>query len=624
MHGQAGSERRRFSASPKATVEMREPSLKGPSGESSSRWWLLVAVIVAIPSAAYAYRRSARPALGGGGGAEQVGPEGRAPDAAGPSALAKGEDRRVFRTKYLLVGGGTAAFAALQEIRQQEPGADITMVTAEHFPPYLRPPLSKELWFAQGTLHAGGDYTFSDWHGERQSIFYQPLSFYNVSADPVVTTKDKPRLIVGNAVEALDVEKGCARLASGATVHFERVLLAMGATPKHLPDAGSQEQLDSCERGGLLSTFRGLADFERIHGIAGEGERHIVVVGGSFLGTELAVALSQRATMGSTLRVSQVFAEDAPMSTILPRTLSQWVMKVLRRAGVRVYPQRGISDVRRLVAGDTGGVEPGCRRDQVRLTLDDKTVIVADHVVVALGTDANVSLARAAGLPIDEDSGGVRTDEFLAAHPLVYVAGDCLAFPDRATGATRRVEHYENAVLSGRLAGANMALDGRGSPLQRQAYEEEPFFWSDLGPHIGCEAVGRVDATLRTVSVWASRTKRDSPTASALHGTDVRTQLLGGTRIRSAGSPEPGEESEAGLPLASSVIPDAATSVRDGVEPVYGKGVVFYLDDDDCVAGMLMFNIFNCLSLAKDTIRSRRGLRELQSVIDLIDLNGEK
>lgn len=127
-------------------------------------------------------------------------------------------------------------------------------------------------------------------------------------------------------------------------------------------------------------------------------------------------------------------------------------------------------------------------------------------MIVAVGADANTELAKASDLEVDPEIGGFLVNAELEARSNLWIAGDVACFYDVRLGR-RRVEHHDHAVISGRLAGENMT--GAGKP-----YLHQSMFWSDLGPEIGYEAIGIVDAGLPTVGVFAKATEKDTPLAA--------------------------------------------------------------------------------------------------------------
>lgn len=131
--------------------------------------------------------------------------------------------------------------------------------------------------------------------------------------------------------------------------------------------------------------------------------------------------------------------------------------------------------------------------------------LLADHVVVAVGLEPNVQLAKKSGFEIDQNLGGYLVNAELQARNGIWIAGDAACFYDVKLGR-RRVEHHDHAVVSGRLAGENMT--GAGKP-----YWHQSMFWSDLGPKIGFEAIGLVDSSLQTVGLFAKADENDTPQA---------------------------------------------------------------------------------------------------------------
>ena len=168
--------------------------------------------------------------------------------------------------------------------------------------------------------------------------------------------------------------------------------------------------------------------------------------------------------------------------------------------GVTVIPKANISEAQ-------------LNDDRIAITLESLSQtegpkakwIIADHVVVAVGLEANVQLASKSGFEIDSKLGGYVVNAELQARNGVWAAGDAACFYDTKLGR-RRVEHHDHAVVSGRLAGENMT--GAGKP-----YWHQSMFWSDLGPKIGFEAIGLVDSSLQTVGLFSKADENDTPLA---------------------------------------------------------------------------------------------------------------
>jgi 3-phenylpropionate/trans-cinnamate dioxygenase ferredoxin reductase subunit len=219
-----------------------------------------------------------------------------------------------------------------------------------------------------------------------------------------------------------------------------------------------------------VTHFRTLADYRRLRGEAGPGKR-FVVIGGGFIGSELAAALRS-----SGCEVKLVFPEPAIGARLFPADLAAFVSDYYREQGVEV------------LAGDTvTAIDLG------RLTTGSGRVLDSDGIVAGLGIEPATELAEAAGLLVDD---GIVVDDHGRAggRDDVFAAGDVARYPDDALGALRRVEHEDHANSHGRAVGANMA--GAGEP-----YRHLPFFYSDLFD-LGYEAVGEVDSRHETLVEW--------------------------------------------------------------------------------------------------------------------------
>jgi len=331
-------------------------------------------------------------------------------------------------THYLIVGAGMTGDMAAKGIRDHDSDGPITLVGAEPHPPYKRPPLTKGLW--KGEDEAGV------WRTPAEGVDGR----------------------VGRRIVGLDLEARRATDDQGETYAWEKLLLATGARPRELPDAE-----------GVIP-FRTLDDYRHLRGLATPGAR-IVVIGGGFVGSELAAALHDAGC-----RVTMVFPEPGISARVFPAALSEFV--------TAYYGERGVG----VLAGETvervaGGV--------VRTGSGGE--LEADGVVAGLGVVPRTELAEAAGLPVDD---GIVVDEYgrVGGRDDVFAAGDVARFPVPLLGTRMRIEHEDHANTHGRTVGANMA----GAGLR---YDHLPFFYSDLFD-LGYEAVGEVDPRLGTVERW--------------------------------------------------------------------------------------------------------------------------
>ncbi len=337
--------------------------------------------------------------------------------------------------RYLVVGGGMTGDAACKGIRSVDPDGAIALVGEEPDPPYARPPLTKGLWL--------GKEESSIWRG---------------------TEDEGVDLRLGRTIVSLDLDAHTATDDQGETYGYERLLLATGGRPRQLPGAPE----------GVVH-YRTLADYHDVRAAA-EGGARVAVIGGGFIGSELAAALT---TNGC--EVTMVFPEDAIGARLFPSDLALSLNEYYRGKGVEVVPGELVGSVERANGG-------------FRVALEGGRNVDADVVVAGLGIVPRDELAAAAGLPADN---GIPVDDRgrVAGHDDVFAAGDVARFPARDLGRELRVEHEDHAKSHGRQVGRNMA--GADEP-----YDHLPFFYSDLF-ELGYEAVGEVDSRLETRAEWA-------------------------------------------------------------------------------------------------------------------------
>ncbi len=334
---------------------------------------------------------------------------------------------------YLIIGAGMTGEAAAQAIHQAAPEASIGIIGDEKHPPYDRPPLSKGLW---------GD-------GKEADIF-RPLD------------KSSATLHSGRHAETLDADAHRVTDDQGDTYEYGKLLLATGGTPRRL-------DIDS----DRLVHFRSLDDYHRLRELAQPGS-HIAVIGGGFIGSELAASLA-----ANDLKVTMLFPEDYIGERVYPIGLADYLTEYYETKGVEVKAGRLVK------AGRDEG-------NKLHLELDDGSSVDVDGAVAGLGIIPNTQLAEAAGARIDN---GIVVDECMRTSlPDVFAAGDVAAIPNQALGKLRRVEHENCAITTGSRAGRAMA----GQP---QPYDELPFFYSDLFD-VGYEAVGDLDARLEIAEDW--------------------------------------------------------------------------------------------------------------------------
>ncbi len=334
---------------------------------------------------------------------------------------------------YLIVGGGMTADAAAQALHEADPKGSIGLIGAEPHAPYDRPPLSKALW-----------------KGEPEEKIWRK------------TAATGATLHLGRRVTAIDPGGHTVTDERGTVYRFKKLLLATGGTPRRLSPDSDQ-----------IVYFRTLDDYRRLRSLATTGV-HCAVVGGGFIGSEVAAALRLQGC-----DVTMLVPEAGLGARVFPTDLARFLVGYYREKGVTMRTGEGMKGLAR--RGDTA---------VVRTTTGSDVAVQA--VVAGLGIAPAVELAERAGLTTDN---GIVVDAFCrSSQPDIYAAGDVANFANPALGTRLRVEHEDNANTMGRTAGLNMA--GKAT-----RYDHLPFFYSDLF-ELGYEAVGDVDARLETVADW--------------------------------------------------------------------------------------------------------------------------
>jgi 3-phenylpropionate/trans-cinnamate dioxygenase ferredoxin reductase component len=339
---------------------------------------------------------------------------------------------------FVIVGGGLAAASAAGTLREEGFAGRLVLIGAEPHLPYERPPLSKG--------YLAGDSTLAD-------AFVHAADFYETGGID---------LRLGSPATALDVEAHTV-VADAQSFSYDRLLLATGSTARRLPAA---------DRSGAPVTYlRTIDDAQRIK-LALAGGLRIMVVGGGWIGLEVAAAAR---TAGCNVMVVEPLEE--PLLRVLGPTIGHAFATVHRLHGV---------DLRTSTSIATFSSRPGAvGRGPVGIVeLDDGTATEADLIVVGIGAVPNVALAEAAGLKVED---GLLADEYLTtSHPDVFVAGDIANAFHPGFHRNLRVEHWDNAKAQGSTAARNML----GA---EEAYERLPYFFTDQYD-LGMEYVGHLGA----------------------------------------------------------------------------------------------------------------------------------
>ena len=334
---------------------------------------------------------------------------------------------------YLIVGGGMTADAAVQGIREVDEAGSIGLISTDTQPPYDRPPLTKGLW-----------------QGKSEDAIWRGTGDRGVA------------LHLGCTVRRLDPPNKQVTDEQGHTYTYDKLLLATGGRPRELP-FGSAD----------IIYYRTFADYRKLRELA-QGRRRFGVIGGGFIGSEIAAALAM-----NDQDVVMLFPEAGIGARIFPEEHTRFLNDYYREHGVEVRPGATVTDVEK-------------RDGKVVLRTKNGEEVLVDNVVAGIGIIPNVQLAEQAGIKTDN---GIIVDEYLHTNVAnVYAAGDVASFYSPDLDRRLRVEHEDNANTMGRIAGLNMAG-------QATSYHHLPFFYSDLFD-LGYEAVGELDSRLDTVIDW--------------------------------------------------------------------------------------------------------------------------
>jgi NADPH-dependent 2,4-dienoyl-CoA reductase/sulfur reductase-like enzyme len=335
--------------------------------------------------------------------------------------------------QYLIIGGGMTADSAVKGIRQIDKFGKIGIITSENHLPYNRPPLSKMLW--------KGDPLESIW---RQ------------------TPKANVEIHLSKMVKSIDPQKKIVIDNTGINYSYDKLLLATGGAVKRLP-----YNID-----GIIY-YRTLDDYQNLRKLTERGQ-NFVVIGGGFIGSEIAAALAI-----NNKSVTMIFPDDSIGARVYPLAFSHFLNSFYQSKGVEILAKDGVENI---------------VKHELTYLVRTKSgrELKADGVIAGIGIQPNVELAKMAGFKIEN---GIVVDEFLrTSHPDIYAAGDVANFYNPSLDKRIRAEHEDHANTSGEIVGKNMA----GENI---IYNHLPSFYSDLFD-IGYEAVGELDSSLEIVEDW--------------------------------------------------------------------------------------------------------------------------
>ncbi|WP_454634786.1 FAD-dependent oxidoreductase [Bradyrhizobium cenepequi] len=324
---------------------------------------------------------------------------------------------------YLIVGGGAAAVTAAATLRLQNTSASVMILSAEDWPPYYRPALSKQFLLGRSS---------------GPQILIHPESFYR---------EQRIELALGHQAVSLDPGTQTLTTSTGQQIRYEHLLIATGSHPKRLSIAGATLP--------GVHHLRGMAECETVRREITAGAKHAVVLGASFLGMEIAMSLID---LG--LNVTIIECRDLVLPHLESANLSIHFKCHVEQRGATVLMSETIAAIR------------GIDRVAEVETASGAT-LPCDLLMVSVGVTPATEFLTKSGIELDR--GLVIVDDQLRTNaPNVFAAGDVTSFQDPVFAQRRHIEHWDNAIKQGRLAALNMLG-------HRMRYDEVSYFFCDIG-----------------------------------------------------------------------------------------------------------------------------------------------
>ncbi|MBL7493522.1 FAD-dependent oxidoreductase [Frankia sp. AgB1.9] len=319
----------------------------------------------------------------------------------------------------VIVGGSVAGLRTAEALRRHSFGGAITIVEAGRELPHDRPALSKQLLATDAPP---------------ESVLLRTAA--QIAARDIDLRR-------GTAATGLDPAGRTVQLAGGERLAFDQAVIATGVAPRRLPVPAPT---------GGVHYLRDLPDALALRAAIGDA-RQVAVIGGGFIGLEVASVLAGRVE-----GVTVIEAMPSPLAHLLGETVARRVVDLHRAQGVQFALGRTVT---RILGTD--------RPSGVVL---DGSIIPADLVVVGVGAVPNTGWLAGSGLAVD---GGVVCDEHLRTSAAgVHAVGDVARWPNARYGQTMRIEHWTNAIEQAGVVGWNLL-----NPRAPRAYTPVPYVWSD-------------------------------------------------------------------------------------------------------------------------------------------------
>ncbi|MDT7862555.1 MAG: FAD-dependent oxidoreductase [Saccharolobus sp.] len=320
----------------------------------------------------------------------------------------------------LIIGSGIAGYNALKELLSIKPNAKVIMVSSDRYYPYDRPPLSKQ--YLRGRI-------------PRDKLFFESEEFYR---------RDNLKVILDKKVDRINVKEKTAILSDNNVIQFEKALIATGGSPRRLGIAG--ESLDG------VHYLRTLDDADNLKRDIVSSKRALII-GGGFIGVEVASSLTL-------LGVKTTVVEVKPYiwNTFVDEKISKFIQKYFENKGVQFILNESVKEFQ------------GDHRVRLAVTESGKR-IEADLVLIAVGITPNIEVAQKSGIEVGN---GIIVNEYLQTNVSdIYAAGDVANIYDPIEKRRKRIEHWNNAEYTGKLAARNMV--GGNEP-----YNFISSIWSDI------------------------------------------------------------------------------------------------------------------------------------------------
>ncbi len=321
---------------------------------------------------------------------------------------------------FLLIGGGLASANAAETLRKEEAKGKIVIISGDNSLPYHRPPLSKGFLLGKQ---------------KKESILILKESYLR---------EQKIDVILGTKVLAVHPESNIVETDKAGEFNFKKLLIATGCSPKRLGVPGA-------DLPGIFY-LRTIPDAEALKE-AMAGAKRAVVVGGSFIGTELASSFTK-----SGIQTTIITQENLLYDRLDSPEVSEFFTKYYKSHGVEV------------VFGETIREFRGKDRVESVVTSMGKT-FSCDFVAIGMGVTPDIDFLHGSGIKEDD---GIVVDEYMRTTKAdIYASGDDANFFDTVFGRHRRIEHWDNAIKQGQIAAKNMMG-------QNQAYCTVSYLFSDV------------------------------------------------------------------------------------------------------------------------------------------------